>query len=64
MNEIYYKEDFDRLLEGIGRGDYTKDDFLADFGLRIPAVDASRLVRNSDPTCSCMSPATSLPAAS
>ena len=34
MNKIYYQEDFDRLADGIGRGDYTKDDFLAEFGLR------------------------------
>ena len=31
MNWIYYQEDFDRLVEGAGRGGYTKDDFLAVF---------------------------------
>ena len=32
MNEICYQDDFDRLTEGVKRGDVTKDDFLAGFG--------------------------------
>ena len=31
MNVMYYKEDLDRLTEGVGRGDSTKADFLARF---------------------------------
>ena len=31
MNVMYYKEDLDRLTEGVGRGDNTKADFLARF---------------------------------
>ena len=37
MNRICYQEDFDRFADGVERGDYTKDDFLAEFGLRGPA---------------------------
>ena len=38
MNRICYQEDFGRLADGVGRGDYTKDDFLADIGLRDPTA--------------------------
>ena len=31
MNKIYYEDDFNRLAGSVKRGDYTKDDFLADF---------------------------------
>ena len=37
MNRICYREGFDRFADGVERGDYTKDDFLAEFGLRGPA---------------------------
>ena len=31
MNKIYYEDDFNRLAGNVKRGDYTKDDFFADF---------------------------------
>ena len=31
MNKIYYEDDFNRLTGSVKCGDYTKDDFLADF---------------------------------
>ena len=31
MNKIYYEDDFNRLAGSVKRGDYTKNDFLADF---------------------------------
>ena len=31
MNKIYYEEDFNRIAEGVKRGNYTVTDFLADF---------------------------------
>ena len=34
MNKIYHEEDFGRLTEGVTSGECSKDDFLADFGLR------------------------------